>query len=940
MKYTLLVITLLITQYTFAQTYTISGRIIEKSDTSGLIGVGIIATSLTDTSQKSGTATDDAGNFTLTNLKPGNYTISTSYIGYNQLSRTTNVTGDINLGNIVLEASPTTLNNVTVQGTQTRVQQLGDTTQFNASAYKTNPDANVEDLVTKMPGVTSENGALKVNGEDVKRVMVDGKMFFGDDASTAVKNLPAEVVDKVQVFDRMSDQSQFTGFDDGQGEKTINIVTKPGKNNGQFGKVYAGYGTDDRYIAGGNINFFNGARRISVIGLSNNINQQNFSTDDLLGVTGSNSGQNRGGGMPGGGGAGGGGNRGGGGRGYGGGGSAGNFLVGQQGGITKTNAIGLNYSDDWGKKIKATGSYFFNQTDNENNTTLSRRYSSGGDSAITYKETSQSIAKNINHRANLRLEYNIDSSNSIIYSPSVSIQNNEANKILTAQNLIGNGTTLLSSTNSRSASNNFGYNFNNSLLYRHKFKKQGRTISLNLAGGINNRDGNSSLYSFNDYEDSDSLVDQRSNNYTHGYNMSGNITYTEPLSKLSQLMVNYNPSFTSGNTDRETFNIDSNSSAYTGLDTLLSNKYKNTYTTHNGGLSYNLIDKAKKMNLMLSVNGQYATLEGDQEFPRAFQLEKNFTSILPRAMFNYRFSKTENIRIFYRTSNNAPSISQLQDVIDNSNPLLLKTGNPDLKQDYQNTFMVRYGNTNTKTSRSFFAFAFANFTNNYIGNATIIPGQDTTVENGVLINRGGQLTKPVNLDGYVNARTFLTYGLPINPIKSNLNLNAGFSYGHTPAMINNIVNYSNTYNVNGGFTLGSNISPNVDFAVSYSGNYNIARNTVQTELDNKYYSQITSLKFNWIFLKGFVFNTNINHNLYTGLTSDFSQSFLLWNASFGYKFLKNRALEAKVVAYDILNQNSSISQTSTDTYIEDSQTDVLKRYFMLQLTYTLRSFKQ
>ncbi len=928
MRFAFLFITLLITQYTFAQTFSISGRIIEKNDTSGLIGVSVIAKSASDTLNKNGTATDESGAFIIRNLPAGAYKLITSYIGYNTLERTVNVTGNINIGNILLEPAPTTLNNVTVQGVQTRVQQLGDTTQFNANAYKTTPDASAEDLVTKMPGITNENGTLKVNGEDVKKVLVDGKMFFGDDASTAIKNLPAEVIDKVQVFDKLNDQAQFTGFDDGQGEKTINIVTKPGKNNGQFGKVYAGYGTDERYIAGGNLNFFNDDRRISVIGLSNNINQQNFSTDDLLGVVGGSSGQNRGGGQPGRGGRGG----------YKGG-AANNFLVGQQGGITKTNAVGINYSDDWGKKVKVTGSYFFNETNNENNTKLSRKYSPVGDTAIIYNEKNTSAAKNINHRANLRIEYNIDSNNSIIISPRVSFQDNESNSVLSGQNLVS-GTDLISSTDNRTTNNNVGYSFNNDLLYRHKFNKRGRTLSLNVTTGMNNREGTSSMYSLNDYQDSDSLIDQKSTNYTHGYNLSTNITYTEPIGELSQLMFNYNPSYTYNNADKETFNLDTANSIYTDFDSLLSNKYKNTYTTHNGGISYRLGDKGKKMNLMLSVNGQYATLDGNQDFPHTFSLEKNFTSILPRAMFNYKFSKTKNLRLFYRTSTNAPSISQLQNVIDNSNQLLLKTGNPDLKQDYQNMFIAHYSSTNPESARSFFAFAYVNFTNNYIGNSTLIPTQDTIVDNGILINRGGQLSRPVNLDGYANARTFLTYGLPINPIKSNLNLNAGFSYSHTPAMINNAINFSNTYNINGGFTLGSNISENIDFALTYSGNYNIAQNTLQKELDNMYYSQSTSLRFNWIFLKGFVLNTNINHNLYTGLTSAFSQSFFLWNASFGYKFLKTRSLEAKIVAYDILNQNRSISQTVNDTYIEDSETDVLKRYFMLQLTYTLRSFKK
>lgn len=907
-----------------AQTYTITGRVLDGGDdTSTLIGVSVQLMQPADTSLKTGAVTDAGGLFTITDVTPGAYRLTITYVGFEKMERTVNVLGaNVALGDFKLKPLSTQLQGVQVVGVQTRVEQLGDTTQFNAGAYKTNPDATAEELIAKMPGITTENGTVKVNGEQVQKVLVDGQEFFGEDATTALKNLPSEVIDKIQVFDRLSDQSQFSGFDDGNTQKTINIVTKTDKRNGQFGKVYAGYGTDERYIVGGNLNYFNGDARVSVIGLSNNINQQNFAAEDLLGVVGTSSGGGRGGGGP----------RGG--RSRGGGGDASNFLVGQQGGITRTNALGLNYTDNWGKKIKVTGSYFFNQTNNGNTTDLSRQYITTADSNLLYKENSISQANNTNHRVNLRLEYNIDSFNSIILQPRLSFQDNDNNQSLTGYSILPDSTRI-GETENISRNQNIGYNFSNNLLYRHRFGKKGRTISLNIGTAYSDRSGTGSLFSLNEYAGGDTtLLDQQSDNATQSYTLSGNITYTEPITEKSQLMITYRPEYTDNKTDKRTY--DNNNGEYTDLNTPLSNTYDNTYTRHRGGLSYRY--NTEKMQLMGGVNGEHAELDGVQQYPVAFNLQKTFTNVLPEAMLNFKFSKTQNLRVRYRTDTDAPSISQLQSVIDNSNPLLLRTGNPDLVQSYEHMLYLRYGSTNTTKATNMMAFLYGSYTNNYIGNSTIIPNTDTTFADGTVLNPGSQLSRPVNLDGYVTGRAFFTYGLPINFIKSNLNLNTGFNYNRLPALINNELNLSNNYTISQGVTLGSNISEDIDFTVSYTGNYNIVKNTLQQQSDNNYYSQVTSLRFNWIFLDGFVLNTNLNHTLYSGLGSGFNQNYLLWNAYFGYKFLKNRALEAKVSVFDILNQNNSIARNFTDTYVEDTRTDVLNRFFMFTLTYTLRNF--
>lgn len=619
------------------------------------------------------------------------------------------------------------------------------------------------------------------------------------------------------------------------------------------------------------------------------------------------------------------------------GGSGGSFLVGQQSGITTTSSAGINYSDQWGKKMKVSGSYFFNNTKNNNANSLTRNYFAKVDSNVVYKEYSNTATTNTNHRANLRLEYDIDSANTIIFTPSISYQHNEYNRTLDGKsNRIDS--TEVNQTKNNNKTNNDGYNLNANLLYQHKFAKKGRTLSLNISAQANNKLGDGNNYALNRYlKDTaytTTLLDQQYDLNSDGYSLSGSINYTEPLSAHGQLMMNYAPSISNNKSDRATMNIDG-TGAYTKLDTNYSNKYDNEYNTQKGGISYRFNNK--KINFFVGANYQYATLDGQQQFPTSFQLARSFSNILPNAMFNIRFSKTENIRVMYRTSTDAPSISQLQDVIDNTNSLLLRTGNRNLKQAYQHTITIRYGNTHSKTSRSFFVYAYGSKVQDYISTQNITDATYAAT-NGFSLLPGSQISRPVNVEGYYTARTFVTYGIPIKLIKSNLNLNVGFNYNHTPALINSIQNIANNYTYNGSVVLSSNISENIDFTLSYSGNYNVVHNSLQKQSDNNYYNQTTSLQLNYIFLKGFVFNTNLNHNLYSGLAQGFNQQYLLWNASIGYKFLKDKSLDVRIAAYDMLNQNRAITRTVTETYIEDNYTNVLQRYFMINLTYTLRKF--
>jgi len=940
-RFTLVSLFFLVTGQLLAQQVEVKGRVVDQGDKSPLIGANILLINAADSTLRFGVVADTAGAFTIKSVPTATYRLFISFVGYTAYDQRINLRrASPDLGIISLKPDAQLLKDVVVKGVAERVAQKGDTTVYNASAFKTNRDATAQDLIEKMPNITIENGQVKAQGENVQKVTVDGREFFGDDATLALKNLPAEVVDKIQVFDRLSDQSQFTGFDDGQTVKTINVVTRSDRNNGQFGKIYAGYGTNDRYMVGGSTNYFKKDTRISVIGMSNNVNQQNFASEDLLGVLGGSGGGGPGGGNRGGGGGnrGGGGNNGGGGN-FGGGNSAGNFLSGQQGGINKTNAIGLNYSDNWGKKWKVSGSYFFNDASNNNQSQLARTFFSTEGPGQLYNEDFFSSNNNKNHRLNARLEYTINSKNSLIITPRISFQGNTAYSSLLGGNSIN--ALRLSQTQTEKESKNNGFNFGNSILWRHRFGKIGRTLTVGLTTSANDRSGESLLNSVVNYytrktADSLQITDQRTDSKSDGYTISSNISLTENIGRGGQLQLNYTPSFTKNYSDRKTYNYNQSTSEYSTPDLRLSNEFDNTYITNRIGGSYRM--RIKKTMVTAEVNYQNAQLSGKQNYPLEFSINRSFNNILPSAMVNYRGADGKSFRFNYRTGTNAPSISQLQNVVDNSNPLFLRTGNPDLKQEYNHNTSLRYGVTNPKTARSFFINLNGSFTQNNISTATFIAARDTVV-GGFPLNRGSQFSQPVNVNGNWNVRSFITYGLPVTSLKSNLNFNIGTGYTRTIGLINNIQNTSNTHSINGGLVLSSNISEQLDFTVSVNGNYNTVSNSLQPSLDGTYYYQNSNFKLNWLTKAGFFVNTNLNHTFYTGLGQDFNLNFTLWNAAIGYKFLKKQAGELKLSTFDVLGQNNSISRTVTETYIEDLQTRVLQRYYMLTFTYTLRNFR-
>lgn len=902
---------------------------------SPLPGVHVRLVNPADTSEFYRTETSAEGVFLFAQIRPRTYRLEATAVGRAMISRSVQLAkGNVDLGSLMMVETPIMMGEVLVQGRVPPAIQIGDTTEYRAVAAKVNRDATAEDLLTKLPGITVTNGTITHGGETVQRVLVDRRPFYGDDPTLAVRNLPAEVIDKIQVFDQMSDQAQFTGFDDGQSIKTLNIMTRRNRSDLNFGKVTGGYGDDQRYDAAGNANFFSGNTRVSFLGSSNNVNQQDFSMQDLLGVISSNSQVRMPGSGPG--------------RrgnatglqrtnpfGRSGGTSSSPRLVGQQQGINTTSLLGTNMSDSLANNLFAQASYFFNRVNNQNQQLDHRQYLLGGDSTSLYDQNSDASSRNFNHRFSSRIDYAADPSNTLAFLPILYFQSNRANNLLNAITTQNSGGSL-SQTNTDAL--NSGYNISGHVVYRHKFDVPGRTVSLDIGAGANRKQTNGLLAAWDQFSGvgptQNDAVAQQSDYLSNVHTVSANLVYTEPAGENGLLQVLYAPSFTRNTADKRTYDYDAATRAYTNLDIPLTNSYANDYITQNAGIGYRW--HSTEMNLMTTVSYQVAELRSDESSLAGADIARRFATVMPSALLLYTMPDHKSLRIFYRTLTRAPSVTQLQHVIDNSNPLLLSMGNPDLVQSYSHTILSRYSLTTPDRAQSMFLLFSGTYTAHYIANATIIPSRDTLLSDGTTLSQGTQLTYPVNLNGYWNARSFITYGFPFDLVSSTLNLNSGITYARTPGMVNNILSVSNSVSPSVGFVLGSNISQDFDFTISYAGNYIIARNSLQANANSNYYSHTASLKWVWTFWKGIVLNNQLSNALTSGLAQGFNQNIILWNLSLAKKFFADDKGELKAGVADLLGQNRSVNRSLTSSYVDDTQNEVLTRYFMLSFTYTMR----
>ncbi len=898
---------------------TIKGQLLDTTNKQSMKDASVSILDVKDSTVESFSLAKADGSFEIKGFSFGTYIIQISFNSYEPLFKTvtfskTNPTVD--LGNVYLKLAPNDLGGVTVKSSP--VQVKGDTTEFNAGSFKTKPNATAEDLLKKLPGVeVQKDGTVKAQGTNVTRVLVDGKRFFGDDPKTATRNLPTDVIDKVQVYDAQSDQSAFSGFDDGNREKTINIITKKDRRKGYFGKVSVGAGDNDRFASSISMNRFNGNQQISLIGQGNNINQQNFSIQDILGAMG------------------GGGNRGGGG-----GGNIGNFIGGTQSGIARTWAGGLNYNDVWSKKTSVSGSYFYNNMNTNNDNANFRETFATGDSSLFNNSTTASNNKNQNHRFNFEIEHKFDSSNSIQIRPGFSNQHNESFSETNTFTTKGKLTNLsgVQQLNSRTSD---GYNFNTSILFRHRFHKKGRTISLNINPGLSTNDANSTNISYNDIYSGSAYVrdtiNQISSTTRDGKTFSSNLSYTEPIGKRGQLELSYNYNYSLNNSDQQTLRYNKTTGAFDVIVPNLTNKFENTNISNRFSLSYRE-QINKELSYTVGLGAQYAELTSNNQ-TKGTNLSNKFTNYFPNVQVQYSKSRANNLRFNYRGRTNAPSISQLQDVIDNTNQLNIKNGNPSLKQEFSHSFSLFYTKFDVITFKNFVASINGSFTQDKIGNAvTQNTGNTPIVVDGITLIPGAQYSKPTNLNGGVNVNGFINFGFPTKKPKANVNFSTNVAYSRDVNIYNNIKNFTNNYAFTERISYNMNIKEQFDLNFSSSSTYTLARYTQSTSQNGDYFTQVFSVEPTYTSKGGWIFGNDFDLTMYRGQSAGYNQTIPLWNASIAKQIFKKKDGELKLSVYDLLNQNKSISRTVEQNYIQDTRTQVLTRYIMLTFTYNLRKF--
>ena len=939
----------------FAQRGSVTATVVNADTGESVAGAVLIVSPVKTPEKQQGFTSAFKGAVSMPSLAYGEYKLSVSFIGYNNLDTTFRVSAPkLNLG--VLKLKPgVQIETVVKEAKALRTSQKGDTVSYNAGAFKVVADADVEGLLKKMPGITVTDGTVEAQGETVKKIFVDGKEFFGEDVTTAIKSLPAEAVDRVEVYNKLSDAAEFSGMDDGEGYKALNIVTRPGMRQGQFGKLYAGFGydadteTEDKfkYIAGGNANIFSGDSRISLIGLFNNVNQQNFSFEDILGVSGSGGGGRRG--------------------------SVGQYMMRPQSGVATVNAIGINYSDSWGKRDQVTfqGSYFFNNTNTENRSTVEKWYEAPM-RLDTLMTNGYSDTKGYNHRFNARLEWKISENQNLMIRPRFSYQSNDPWSRTTgwqfgAPNLENPaaGGSGYSYTDNFSDALRHGYNVGTSAVYRAKLGKNGRTITLDGSFSYSDNTNNSNSWSNVLATQPDRpVIDPETGvwnpeNYTElrylrnlapssSYSLRGSLTYTEPVAKYAQVSFQYRVSYNSQERDKRSY-ITGDDFSIAGLtpDRSLSNSYESGYLTQSVGPGFRF---SKERNTFIAnVYYQRSALDGQIVRDDAEKIKHAYNNVTYFMMGQLNINRENSLRLFVSSYTDSPSITDLQSVYDVSDAQNITHGNPNLKPTYSHRVNFHYTNSNVEKGRTFMWMFSMNTTLDYTASHLVQrPGEIVIDGKSYSPNFYSTTT---NLDGYWQLRTHLSYGLPIGFLKSNFNVMAGVIYTKTPSMLGGTVDAAtgmisggernDTKNMGYDFraVLGSNISENVDFTLSWNGTYNEATNSLNADKSkNRYFNHTAQGNLKVVFPLGFTFTASAAYSQYIGFTNDYSEDYLLCNAWLGKKVFRNKRGEVMIGVNDLLNQNRAFSRTTGSGYTQNSTNSVIGRYYMVQFTYNLRRF--
>jgi hypothetical protein len=902
MRQLIILLTLFLTYFT-SQAQTLKGQV-KGQDGTTLVNSTVMLLDSKDSSMISFGKTKENGSFEIKNVKRDEALLQVTHMGFEKFFMMIATTGaDQNVGVITLDSASKELAEVTIRGERAAVGVNKDTTEFNASAFKVQENAVVEDLLKRLPGVeVDREGGITAQGKSVTRVLVDGKEFFGRDPKMSTKNIPANAIDKVQVFDKKSDRAEFTGIDDGEEETTINLKLRDDKKNLGFGRVSAGGGLDaqskGRYNLAANYYTFKNGNQLSFIGNANNINQQSFSTSEfsMAGI-----GRGMGGVSFGGGGMGGGG----------------------QSGLIRNISGGLNFNNKISEKTEVNGSYSYTNT----NTFTTRE--STTESVIGKVETfgnsdSEQNAVSGSHRLNVTLNNKINAQNSIRWINRVDYRNNENNTLSTSEEYLKSSSQLRNSTDRKNFSNGNTLGFTSQALYQKSFDKKGRSFTTNLTLGLNNSDTDGTLQSRNGLFDSNSSsirftdLNQINTQLSKRLNLGAEISYTEPLNSSNFLEFNYSFQKVNNDLDKSVYNVTEQGDS---LDTSLSNRYKNDFVYNRAGISYRITKEAWNANIGAAI--QDSKLEGNLIL-RNELIEKRFTKPVFTGRLRYSFTSAKSMDLSYNTNVSEPSMTQLSPIPNNSNPLKIYVGNTDLKPQYTQRLNLNFRNFNQLNFTNFFVNGGVSYTADKITNK-IIYDEVTLAQTSTPINYGNDLS----VNGNAN------YGFRARAISTRFSINSNISYSRSLTLINNIDNVTKTTrNTN---TLRADITPgdNFNLGLSTRVTFNNSVYSQNTQLNPNFVNQAYTADMQWVIPNVVSMTNSMDYAIYRYATSNEVQRIPIWNASIFKTILKNKRGEIRLSANDILAKNLGISQTATDNSFTETRTNALGRYFLLSFTYNI-----
>lgn len=882
----------------FAQQH-IAGKLLDNNTSKPISGASVTIISRKDSS-KFQLPTDIVGRFSSGSLPNGAYMILVQPMGYSADSSQVILTGEPVDVLFKLNNSEIVLDEINI--TPSTVQVKGDTLEFDTKKYVTQDFADADELVKQIPGVEiDEDGNVKAQGEAVNKIIIDGREFFSTDPKVALRNLPADVIAKVQIIDDKTEQAKFSGFDDGTRMKVINIVTKPEKRKSYFGKISGGVGPEEKYAINTQVTKMNPKRQYSIDINTNNVNQPNgFSPR----------GNNRG-------------------------------RTGQ--GITTRFNAGFNYLDRFfGERMDFNTNYAYHYTDNNIISQNKTDYTAGNRAnQLTNQEQLGNTYTN-NHALSIRANWKIDSLQKLDFQPRFSYQSDNRHNSSMGNTLL-NLTEILNSSQRDNKSLGENFNWGGDLTYMRRLGKPGRTISLNLNGSFSTNKSNAANYALNSYYrdgafDRVDTVDNR--NYSKGDNngFRSKVAYTEMLGKYSRIQGNYTFRNTARYSDRKTYEFLAETGQVGELKDRLSNEFRNDFLYHSAGLSY-LFNKKDSIRFQIGLDYQNAAQANDRILPSILATKSHFNSLLPNVNFQYNFTKETRIELRYNAKTNTPSIEQLQDFIDNQNPLRISSGNPNLKQEYDHNLVMQFRSINKASGRSFTSGFTADFIQHKISNTIFTTDSAFTIAEDIVLGPGGQYSKPDNFDGVYNLRWHNSFGYRIEPLKLNINLNNNLYFNQNYTLLNFEKVDAKTYGINQRIGVNTAFSKELIIGLDYNGNLSYSKNSATETSNYSVYKHTVGNSIAMTLLKTWTLNSTFNY-LYNGsILNAASTTSLLWNIAIGKKLFRRRNAEVNLTVFDLLNDNKNINQQINDLWVRVSQSNAITRYAMLSFTYHIRGLR-